>query len=71
MEVTKKEVEELLNEVKRGYEDEMVGSFSHIDFKDYTTQKQAIEDGLKALGLSEVVEVEYNFMGITINYKRG
>lgn len=65
-----KEIKELIEEIKRGAEDKGVGGFSHIDFKDYKSHKEEIESELQKLDLLDKVEIEYNFMGIHIEYKR-
>ena len=66
----KEEIKELIEEIKRGVEDTAIGSISRIDFKDYASHKADIENELQQLNLFDKIEIEYNFMGISIKYKR-
>lgn len=66
----KEEIKELIEEIKRGVEDTAIGSISRIDFKDYASYKADIENELQQLNLLDKIEIEYNFMGISIKYKR-
>ena len=66
----KEEIKELIEEIKRGVEDTAIDSISRIDFKDYASHKTDIENELQQLNLLDKIEIEYNFMGISIKYKR-
>ena len=61
------DLERLLKDIKRASEDDMIGSFSHIDFKDYKSHSQEIEKGVAEMGLTDKIKITYESFGITVD----
>ena len=67
IELTKEDFDRLVKDIKRASEDDMIGSFSHIDFKDYASHSNVIEKAVAEMGLTDKVKITYESFGISVD----
>lgn len=67
IELEKEDLERLYKDIKRASEDDMIGSFSHIDFKDYASHSQEIESKVAEMGLTDKIKITYESFGISVD----
>lgn len=63
----KEDLENLYKDIERVADDELIGGFSHIDFRDYESHKQEIDSKVAELGLTDKIKITYESFGITID----
>ena len=66
--ITNEDIEKIVENIEKGWQDEMNESQSFIDFKNYSPfdtllRKKLEEKGIKA-------KLTYNFMGLAVDYIR-
>lgn len=66
--ITEQELEQVIGDIIIGWQNEKVGSQSIIDFKDYKQFDKQIKERLEQKGVK--AKLEYNFMGLTVDYIR-
>ena len=61
------DLEKLYKDIKRVADDDLLGGFSHIDFRDYKSHSQEIEKGVAEMGLTDKIKITYESFGITVD----
>ena len=67
IELEKGDLENLYKDIERVANDELLGGFSHIDFRDYKSHSQEIDNKVKEMGLTDKIKITYESFGITID----
>lgn len=61
------DLEKLYKDIKRVADDDLLGGFSHIDFRDYKSHSQEIENKVAEMGLTDKIKITYESFGITVD----
>ena len=67
MEVEKQDIDELVAEIERAVGDSGTSGFMCVNFKDYESHKDEIENRLKELKIFDNVKIEYRYTGVKVD----